>query len=427
MRQITGLLLNCIKAISISRIIASAIILSFSYSAVAADTNSFEPDNAVEITSSSAANSAMSTHTVVVGDTLWSVAMQLRPDNMSMAEAMDSLYENNPEAFLEGDSTKLIEGSVVTFATGDVVNKPSDTVVSQENSTLIISTVEVAEDISVELDVSQEVIAVTIKDATKVDQSADAVPDLSSELEIEKSSKPLVDPVEILDENIQITVSDAVLNQPVKQLNFEISETNSFSIEQLKTFLINFDAKDLNLLVSRVKQFPIDFWIFFGALCFAMIINRSRKLDQRSKENIESSKEQKPIETVLEEPFADGSDDDVFVDSTDKKKSVDVETQKGPKIQSEDVLAINLPGVEELEAQMREDDDQGSNTGKVLGIDFEDNTLEIDPLQIKLDMASLCIEMGDIESAQFILEEIIGEADKSGKAKARKILDSIET
>ena len=368
----------------------------------------------------------MSTHTVVVGDTLWSVAMQLRPDNMSMAEAMDSLYENNPEAFLEGDSTKLIEGSVVTFATGDVVNKPSDTLVSQENSTLIIPTVEVAEDISVELDVSQEVIADTIRDATEVDQSADAVTDLSSELEIEKSSEPLVDPVEILDENIQIKVSDAVVNQPVKQSNFEISETNSFSIEQLKRFLINFDAKDFNLLVSRVKQLPIDFWIFVGALCFAMIINRSRKLDQRSKENIESSKEQKPIETVLEGPFADGSDDDVFADSTDNK-TVDVETQKDPKIQSEDALAINLPGVEELEAQMREDDDQGSDTGKVLGIDFEEDTLEIDPLQIKLDMASLCIEMGDIESAQSILEEIIGEADKSGKAKAREILDSIET
>lgn len=418
--------MNCIKAIPISRIIVSAIILSYSYSVVAADTNPVESNNTVEITSSSAAHSAMSTHTVVVGDTLWSVAMQLRPDNMSMAEAMDSLYENNPEAFLEGDSTKLIEGSVVTFATGDVVNKPSDTLVSQENSTLIIPTVEVAEDISVELDVSQEVIADTIRDATEVDQSADAVTDLSSELEIEKSSEPLVDPVEILDENIQIKVSDAVVNQPVKQSNFEISETNSFSIEQLKRFLINFDAKDFNLLVSRVKQLPIDFWIFVGALCFAMIINRSRKLDQRSKENIESSKEQKPIETVLEGPFADGSDDDVFADSTDNK-TVDVETQKDPKIQSEDALAINLPGVEELEAQMREDDDQGSDTGKVLGIDFEEDTLEIDPLQIKLDMASLCIEMGDIESAQSILEEIIGEADKSGKAKAREILDSIET
>ena len=424
MRQITGLLLNCIKAIPISRIIVSAIILSYSYSVVAADTNPVESNNTVEITSSSAAHSAMSTHTVVVGDTLWSVAMQLRPDNMSMAEAMDSLYENNPEAFMEGDSTKLIEGSVVTFATGDVVNKPSDTLVSQENSTLIIPTVEVAEDISVELDVSQEVIAVTTRDVTEVDQSADAVPDLSSELEIEKSTEPLVDPVKILDENIQM-VSNAVVNQPVKQSNFEISETNSFSIEQLKRFLINFDAKDFNLLASGVKQLPIDFWIFFGALCFAMIINRSRKLDQRSKENIESSKEQKPIETVLEGPFADGSDD-VFADSTDNK-TVDVETQKDPKIQSEDALAINLPGVEELEAQMREDDDQGSHTGKVLGIDFEEDTLEIDPLQIKLDMASLCIEMGDIESAQSILEEIIGEADKSGKAKAREILDSIET
>ena len=35
--------------------------------------------------------------------------------------------------------------------------------------------------------------------------------------------------------------------------------------------------------------------------------------------------------------------------------------------------------------------------------------------------------MGDIESAQETLEEIIREADKDGKIKARAILDSIES
>ena len=78
--------------------------------------------------------------------------------------------------------------------------------------------------------------------------------------------------------------------------------------------------------------------------------------------------------------------------------------------------------------QLREDaDKEQSQASTFLNVDFEDDTLDIDPLQIKLDMASLCIEMGDIESAQAILEEVIGEADKQGKAKAKKILDSIET
>ncbi len=54
-------------------------------------------------------------HTVVIGDTLWNVALRLRPQGMAMAQAMDAVYEHNPEAFLEADSTKLIEGSVVTF------------------------------------------------------------------------------------------------------------------------------------------------------------------------------------------------------------------------------------------------------------------------------------------------------------------------
>jgi FimV-like protein len=106
--------------------------------------------------------------------------------------------------------------------------------------------------------------------------------------------------------------------------------------------------------------------------------------------------------------------------NADKSQSDDVV----PKLEEE----INLPGVEALEAQLREDaDNEESHASTFLNVDFEDDTLDIDPLQIKLDMASLCIEMGDIESAQAILEEIIGEADKQGKAKAKKILDSIET
>ena len=90
--------------------------------------------------------------------------------------------------------------------------------------------------------------------------------------------------------------------------------------------------------------------------------------------------------------------------------------------------AIKLPGIEALEAQFQEDaNEKQSPVGQLIDVDFEDESMEIDPLQIKLDMASLCIEMGDIESAQSILEEIISEADKQGKAKAREILDSIET
>ena len=169
---------------------------------------------------------------------------------------------------------------------------------------------------------------------------------------------------------------------------------------------------------------PIDIWIFLGALLLAVVINRVRKLNSANQSAEEATKQaDKPIESVLDGPFATCTDDEVFSDVT-KPSVVDNSPQKNSDTEEE---AITLPGVKELEAQLQQDAVQQPQAGAVLEVDFDDDSFEIDPLQIKLDMASLCIEMGDIESAQAILEEIIGEADKQGKAKAREILDSIET
>jgi FimV-like protein len=168
---------------------------------------------------------------------------------------------------------------------------------------------------------------------------------------------------------------------------------------------------------------PIDFWIFVGALLLAMVINRARKLNQADKVADQSSQGEKPIETVLDGPFAESAGDDVFSDKAESLTDTDKEAK-----QTQPKEEITLPGVEALEAQFREDAvGDKSQASQFLEVDFDDDNMDIDPLQIKLDMASLCIEMGDIESAQAILEEIIGEADKQGKAKAREILDSIET
>ena len=435
MRQIAGLPLSWIKAMPTGMAILSAIILSYSYPVLADDSNSFESSNSADIKSltsvKATADSGVSSHTVVVGDTLWNVTFRLRPEGISMAQAMDILYESNPKAFLDLDSAKLIEGSIVSFPS-DVaeVEKTNEIKVSQENATLTIPTVEVAEDISVDLEVNsgviEEAIEETIPDTTKVYQLSDVTPDLLPELEAEDSTEALVDSVESYETNMELIKLDAVVSQATNKPSFEISESIPFSAEQLKTFLIGFEAKNFKLLVFKIKQLPIDFWIFVGALFFAMIINRSRKLDQCTKKNIESPKGQKPIENFHEELIAAGSGNDVFTDSTDNCK-ISNETHREPKDEPEAASLVNLPGVEELDAQMREDQDQRSYAGKVLDIDFEEDTIEIDPLQIKLDMASLCIEMGDIESAQAILEEIISEADKQGKAKAREILNSIET
>lgn len=432
MRQIIAFFLSWRGVIGFFKQMACAIILSLCCAMAAADSSAISP--------SLADKPITPTHTVVIGDTLWNVAIRLRPDNMPMAQAMDILYESNPDAFLEGDSTKLIEGSVVSFPSLTVVEKIPEIIVSKQNSTLVIPSLE-----SLQIEESLESVGVesveSVENAVEVtaeakDSPADAIID-----GVEKVDKATEEDeslqVQDSKESVEIDLSDnnetvkefiqpaQTLSQSTEYIDIIKSQPDTSLVEQLKTRVQKIDTKGFYQLLSKVKQLPIDFWIFLGALIFAIVINRFRKLNNTHKSEDHLIETEKPIEAVLDGPFADNSGDDVFADTAEDDE-VDKVQQKDIKPQPKE--DIQLPGVEALEAQLREDEDgEQVQVGQALEVDFEDDTLEIDPLQIKLDMASLCIEMGDIESAQAILEEIIGEADKQGKAKAREILDSIET
>ncbi|MGB0458732.1 MAG: type IV pilus assembly protein FimV, partial [Porticoccaceae bacterium] len=297
MRQRTAILDYWLKAICNSKPIASVIILSVSCFVVAADSNVELLENSVEpviqSTQQSDSQSSIPTHTVVVGDTLWSVTFKLRPEGMPMAQAMDVLYENNPKAFLEGDSTKLIEGSVVSFVSSEAISKPADVEVSQENSNLIIPTIDVAKDISVEPEISSEVAPEVIPETPVV-----ATETLVDTVENIESSTEVIAPVSEL---------ELAVNQPADQPDSQALPSNAFSFDQLIAQLKQFDKKDFFQLVAKLKQLPIDFWIFVGALLFAMVINRARKLDQADKAADQSPQGQKPIETVLDGPFAESA------------------------------------------------------------------------------------------------------------------------
>ena len=124
MRQIRAFRSGWTGANSLSKSIAFAVIFSLGCS-VAADESDGGPQE-IQV------SAIQPSHTVVIGDTLWNVALRLRPQGMAMAQAMDAVYEHNPEAFLEADSTKLIEGSVVTFPIALAVTKAPEVVVSEE-------------------------------------------------------------------------------------------------------------------------------------------------------------------------------------------------------------------------------------------------------------------------------------------------------
>ena len=87
---------------------------------------------------------------------------------------------------------------------------------------------------------------------------------------------------------------------------------------------------------------------------------------------------------------------------------------------NENASEIDLPNVPEL--------DKGIEFGEVENL-YDLNDIEpiedIDAVDVKLDLANTYIEMGDPEGAREILNEVIGEADEAGQAKARAVLESM--
>ena len=424
----------------LSKSIAFVIILFIGFSVVANESDGIAQELETKAT--------QPRHTVVVGDTLWNVALRLRPQGMAMAQAMDAVYEHNPEAFLEGDSTKLIEGSVVTFPeTLDVV-EASESVVSEENLSLTIPQLEpITEQLVESIELAPE------ERAKKQDNTVDDLSMNKALLEVEvevegKTHESLItaeqeseiqlpnaglealpigdalggDSQLLIDSTVQQKLTEVVFEQP------SIQPIKTEFVSQLKRFWAQLKSQDVNQTIAKLKQLPIDLWFFVAAILIAIIINRSKR---KSQDDSSSKPSTDPLtESVLDGPFAEGDDqDDVFTVTVEQPAETKVK-EKSQMLEEDEPaeIVMNLPGLDELKAQLSEDGDQTKPLAKDYEpVSFEEDSLEIDPLQIKLDMASLCIEMGDIESAQSILEEIISEADKQGKAKAREILDSIET
>ena len=443
MRQIIALRSDWTGARLLSKSIAIAVILSLDCLVVADESDGVSQEIQV--------SAIQPSHTVVVGDTLWNVALRLRPKGMAMAQAMDAVYEHNPQAFLEADSTKLIEGSVVTFPLTLAVVEASEAVVSEENLSLSIPQLEPITEQPVESTelVPEEPVQ---KQNTAVDDSLANQSPLEVETETEVEEKPqgsllVVEPEkasqlpntelkelpvdDVVADDSMLLIEDSVEDKPlevvIEQPSIQPNQTETIS--QLEQFLAQLKSQDANQAIAKLKQLPIDLWFFVAAILIAIIINRSKRKSQD--DSFSQSSEDSLAESVLDGPFAEGDDqDDVFTAPEEQpaKAKVKDEPLALQEEQEPAEIAMNLPGLDELKAQLSEDSDPAKPLAKDFEpVSFEEDSLEIDPLQIKLDMASLCIEMGDIESAQSILEEIISEADKSGKTKAREILDSIET
>jgi FimV-like protein len=103
--------------------------------------------------------------------------------------------------------------------------------------------------------------------------------------------------------------------------------------------------------------------------------------------------------------------EDIFADMD--TESGDVFADRGQDVQ--------FPGLDALEQVV---DPELSAMDDMEYLDQSDN---INPVDVKLDLAQTYADLGDISGAKEILEEIISESNKEGKARAQAVLDALES
>ena len=116
--------------------------------------------------------------------------------------------------------------------------------------------------------------------------------------------------------------------------------------------------------------------------------------------------------------------------STSKYRRVypEASTKSSADEDSLDEQAISFPGIDELDVQMSEEfpahqtqSDNYQSSGN------NEDRDDIDPVTVRLEMATICMEMNDNETAREILQEIILEAEEPAKAKAQAMLERLNT
>ena len=71
-------------------------------------------------------------HQVILGDTLWNVAERLRPRGATVLQTMDSLYQQNTNAFSDGDANRLMRGAVLRLPSLDQIRQQAGDMVASQ-------------------------------------------------------------------------------------------------------------------------------------------------------------------------------------------------------------------------------------------------------------------------------------------------------
>ena len=176
-------------------------------------------------------------HQVIVGDTLWNVAERLRPRGTSVLQTMDSLYQQNANAFSGGDANRLMKGAVLRLPSLDEIREEAgDKVASQIG---LVAPVEKGSAATVNDDI-EIVYADEYDSAADLTSDPEPAQELESDarLQLVSASENTADADDSLESEAVSdsgTSSDSLPGETVQQLSSELAvandEVNKFQLE----------------------------------------------------------------------------------------------------------------------------------------------------------------------------------------------------
>ena len=391
---------------------------------------------------------------VILGDTLWSIASRLSSEDLSVWQAMDGMFSANPSAFLGGDPSKVIVGSYLFRPSDSHIEGQSGFVVADQlgldvyNEALNITVIDDGPEGAASLESldlgysNQEIPYFEVTDSLVVNGSVDKIPGqnvVAPVVEAEVTENLLdvallsvVEPIFIeqidtarsIDEalvNAQAEISD--LRKIIISLNSEISDLQG-SIRLQKIEENNAVSEALleaksGYLTGQLNTTQLITLIGSLVVVIGLFVYFAIKRTSGMRESIAVSR-QEGEDTDLDDgtiiPTQASSGDDIFDESYPQPKDVFArEYETDGDIQRSTSIIDNISFDEELDPE------------SVANLDYLDMTENIDPVDVKLDLAETYADLGDISGAREILEEIISESNKEGKRRATVVLDKLNS
>ena len=401
---------------------------------------------------------------VILGDTLWSIASRLSSEDLSVWQAMDGMFSANPSAFLGGDPSKVIVGSYLFRPSDSHIEGQSGFVVADQlgidvyNEALNITVIDDGSEGAASLESldlgysNQEIPYFEVTDSLVVNDSVDKIagqdvvaPVFEAEVTenlLDVALLSVVEPIFVeqidtarsIDEalvnaqqtaaNAQAEISD--LRKIIISLNSEISNLQG-SIRLQKIEENNAVAEALleaksDYLTGQLNTTQLIMLIGSLAVAIGLFVYFAIKRTSGMRESIAVSGQ--GAEEIEDADLNDGkiiptqasSGDDIFDESYPQPKDVFArEYETDGDIQRSTSIIDNISFDEELDPE------------SVANLDYLDMTENIDPVDVKLDLAETYADLGDISGAREILEEIISESNKEGKRRATAVLDKLNS